>query len=390
MTRFHLFTLIFSMFLSATYAQSSMGIDFKELSFTEALEQAKEQDKIIFIDAYAVWCGPCKQMDKNVFSLTEVGKVYNDKFINLKIDMEKGEGVELASRFGVRAYPTFLFVDGTGDVVHRSIGYQQAPQFIELAGVASDPSKQLGAKSRKYEEGNRDPEFLMEYVDDLMDVMDPKANEVIEAYLETQESWDNEPSMSLIMKSVNQADGKLYDYMIANHQAFIEQFGADAYEQKVYGSAMRTMMANDDLNVASAARIFDKAYQEASEKLQYQFKVDYHFRNGEHEEFANAAIALHETYPIENAMQLNQYAWHFYENIDDKKLLKKGLGLAQASVGIWRMYENLDTLAALYYKLGKKKKAKKAAAEAIEMAEKMGIDPKDTKDLLAKMNKKKK
>lgn len=390
MTKLFFFTLVFSLFISATYAQSSAGIDFQSLSFEEALTQAKEQDKLIFIDAYAVWCGPCKQMDKNVFSQTEVGKVYNEKFINLKIDMEKGEGVELAGRFGVRAYPTFLFVDGSGEVVHRSIGYQQAPQFIELAEVANDPSKQLGAKTRKYEEGNRDPEFLMGYVDDLMDVMDPKASEVIEAYLDTQESWDNETSRSLIMKSVNQADGKLYDYMTENNQAFIDQFGEDAYEQKVYGSAMNTMMANDELNVPAAARIFDKAYPEASEKLQYKFKADYHFRNGEHEEFAKAAIALHEAYPIENAMQLNQYAWHFYENIDNKKLLKKGLKLAEASVEIWKLYENLDTLAALYYKLGKKRKAKKAAAEAIEIAEKMGIDPTETKELLAKMEKKKK
>jgi uncharacterized protein YyaL (SSP411 family) len=58
--------------------------------------KAKKENKLIFVDAYASWCGPCKLMVKNIFPLKTVGDYYNSHFINAKIDMEKGEGIELA------------------------------------------------------------------------------------------------------------------------------------------------------------------------------------------------------------------------------------------------------------------------------------------------------
>src|SRR5690606_40768831 len=81
------------------------GIQFQKNTFGEMLEKAKKENKLIFIDAMAVWCGPCKLMDKNVFSQKPVGDYFNANFINGKFDMEKGEGLELAARYGVRSYP---------------------------------------------------------------------------------------------------------------------------------------------------------------------------------------------------------------------------------------------------------------------------------------------
>lgn len=371
------------------FAQEKAGIAFQELSFQEALEVATREDKLIFIDAYAVWCGPCKKMDKDVFSIREVGDVYNQKFINLKIDMEKGEGIGLAQTYGVRAYPSFLFIDGNGEVAHREIGYQPAQQFIELANVASNPDTQMGNMSKKYNEGKRDPEFLIKYVDALMDVMDPRASEVISTYLKTQKDWNSDETRTLIMKSVESASDSEYNYIVENRKAFIKQFGEEQFEQKIYRSVVTAMMTEGDVSITRANEWFDKSYPENSEKLKLRFEMDYYRRNGDHKEFANAVLAFHKAYPITNAMELNSYAWSFYEHIDDKKLLKKGLKLAEESVSIWKQYENMDTLAALQFKLGKKKKAKKSALEAIALAEKMGIDPTDTKELLEKMGPKK-
>ena len=82
------------------------GIVFFNGSFAEALAEAKKTNKALFVDFYAVWCVPCKQMAKNVFTLEEVGNYINKHFISLQIDAEKPENVEIAKQYKVEAYPT--------------------------------------------------------------------------------------------------------------------------------------------------------------------------------------------------------------------------------------------------------------------------------------------
>ena len=108
------------------------GIAFKQLSFNEALKTAKSSNKLIFLDAYASWCGPCKFMDANTFKDPDVAKFFNENFINLKVDMEKGEGPSLAQRFKVTAYPTLLFIDGDGEVFHKILGAKQPGEFLSI------------------------------------------------------------------------------------------------------------------------------------------------------------------------------------------------------------------------------------------------------------------
>jgi len=108
------------------------GIQFKNISFEEALKEAKATNKLIFVDAYAVWCGPCKWMAANVFTEDVVGDFFNENFINLKIDMEKGEGPALASKYQVRAYPTLFFIDGNGKVVKKVLGAQPTEKLMEI------------------------------------------------------------------------------------------------------------------------------------------------------------------------------------------------------------------------------------------------------------------
>ncbi len=117
-------------------AVSAQGINFFEGTWQELLAHAAKEDKLIFVDCYAVWCGPCKMMDKNVFTADTVGGYYNTHFINYKMDMEKGEGVTVKQQYEIRKYPSFLFLNAKGEVVHRAIGYKQPEPFIELGEEA--------------------------------------------------------------------------------------------------------------------------------------------------------------------------------------------------------------------------------------------------------------
>ncbi|MFM9944264.1 MAG: thioredoxin family protein [Bacteroidia bacterium] len=112
------------------------GIKFFHGSLKEAKAKAKKENKLIFIDCYTTWCGPCKSMAKKTFVNKEVGEYFNKNFICLKIDMEQGEGPALAGSYSVEAYPTYLFIDSKGTLKHRDLGFIDASRFIEVGKTA--------------------------------------------------------------------------------------------------------------------------------------------------------------------------------------------------------------------------------------------------------------
>lgn len=142
----------------------SQGIEFDHGTFNEALVKAKKENKLIFMDCYTTWCGPCKYLSKNIFTQKEVGDFYNKNFVNLKMDCEKGEGPALATKFGVNSYPSLLFIDANGNAIHKLVGGMPAEDLIKGGKAALNPAMRIGTLKAKYEEGNRELEFLMTYL----------------------------------------------------------------------------------------------------------------------------------------------------------------------------------------------------------------------------------
>lgn len=108
------------------------GIQFTDEAWAAILKKAKAENKIIFLDAYASWCGPCKLLQKNVFTRADVGEIFNKNFINVKVDMERGEGPQLARQFPLEAYPTLFFIEPSGKIVRKVVGYRTPEQLIAL------------------------------------------------------------------------------------------------------------------------------------------------------------------------------------------------------------------------------------------------------------------
>lgn len=119
-----------------TTIDSETGIVFFQGTWAEVMAEAAKQNKLIFVDAYAVWCGPCKWMTANVFNQASVGEFYNKNFINYKFDMERGEGKTFARNFRITAYPTLVYTDAQGKEVFRSLGAKNSEQFISVGNSA--------------------------------------------------------------------------------------------------------------------------------------------------------------------------------------------------------------------------------------------------------------
>ena len=116
-------------------------IQFTAASWHEILTTAKKENKPIFLDISASWCGYCKRMKANVFTEPEVAKLYNSTFINVSVDGEKGDGIELAKKYGVKGYPTFVFINPNGELIMKASGYRAPEQFVELGKTAINKSK---------------------------------------------------------------------------------------------------------------------------------------------------------------------------------------------------------------------------------------------------------
>lgn len=144
---------------------SAQGIEFTEgKTFSEVLALAKEQGKLVFMDCYTSWCVPCKRMANEEFVKKEAGDYFNPRFVNLKMDMEKGEGPELADRYDVSAYPTFLILEPDGTLRGRTVGSASIDAFIQKIEALVAEEKGLGWYQKKFNGGERDEQFLKEYI----------------------------------------------------------------------------------------------------------------------------------------------------------------------------------------------------------------------------------
>jgi len=136
MTRKYIMMICFTLLMGWSVSASSQGISFFKGTFDEALAKAKQENKLVFVDFYATWCGPCKQMAEKVFTDEEVGKYMNDKFVCMQIDVEKeGWQKETAGNFNVTVLPTLIFFKADASVASRLAGAREKADLLNAAKV---------------------------------------------------------------------------------------------------------------------------------------------------------------------------------------------------------------------------------------------------------------
>ncbi|MDV7698035.1 thioredoxin domain-containing protein [Chryseobacterium soli] len=365
----------------------AQGIKFEDSNFAAILAKAKKENKLVFIDAYASWCGPCKLMVKNIFPLKTVGDYYNGHFINAKIDMEKGEGIGLAKKYNVKAFPTYLFINGDGEEVHRTLGYVEENDFIQFAKDAGDPNKRLTSLKQKFENGEKDPEFLKNLAGLTLYNDAEFSGKVLDRYFQSKESLDQE-DVQMLLAGTQSSDSPLYKVFKARKPEVVKVIG-DKYDKfdkninlntilkKSYNADTKTW--NDNYFMAESQKFLTK---EEAEKTLKRVKASRALKDKDIATYEKLTLELYKDYSAASSEELNSLAWNFFENVNTKSSLEKAVTWAQESVKKDQNYANTDTLANLYNKVGDKKKAKMWAEKSIELAKSTGQDSGDTEKLL--------
>ncbi|MCK6609145.1 MAG: DUF255 domain-containing protein [Bacteroidia bacterium] len=125
--------IIYGFKKTTSQTKTDEGIQFFTGTWQQALDKAKKENKYIFLDAYASWCGPCKMMKKKTFTDKAVGEFYNKHFVCVAIDMEKpGDGSALADKYSVEAYPTLIYLQSDGKFIGKAMGFRKSKEFLEM------------------------------------------------------------------------------------------------------------------------------------------------------------------------------------------------------------------------------------------------------------------
>ncbi len=228
-----IFLFVLLLFSLSLCAQDN-GIRFFHGTWDEAIALAKKEKKKLFVDFYTEWCGPCLNMSLTVFVLPQVGDVYNKNFICLKIDAEKGEGKELAKRYGVNSYPTYIFVNPKNqEIIHRSGGNKPAEDFLYDAQGAINPKLGSVYMDKKYASGKYDLNFLKGYVRYKKSSLSRDVQKYFDELISKGAKLTDADVWNLYCESIRGYDNPYVKEISDNYDQFVELFGKKNVDEKL-------------------------------------------------------------------------------------------------------------------------------------------------------------
>ncbi|WP_336733239.1 thioredoxin family protein [Chryseobacterium sp. VD8] len=362
---------------SAITAFAQEAIKFEDLPFKDLIAKAKKEKKIVFLDAYASWCGPCKMMERNVFTQKSVGDYFNANFVNARFDMEKGEGRDIAVKYGVRSYPTYLFLNGDGELVSQNFGYMEGSMFLTMAQDVNSPNNKKGSLKERFAKGEKDPEFLINIMKLNSSSDFNFAKQASERYFDNKKATEefSKDDVGLLLYFLKSTEDKNYKVFTDRKAEIVKFLPEETYKEfdnqiklgKIVEQSIdqQNKKINEDYFMKNAEPLVGK--HDAELKLN-QTKLGYYEQNANFPEYEKAALAYYRNSEAFEPNELLKAAWVFAEHIKTQSSLKKAAEWAEKSVMRGESSENTYILAKLYFLTGNKEMAKTYAEMSKNMA----------------------
>ena len=388
MKRSIIFIFLFSISLSS-YAQ---GIEFVHVKWQEAMEMAKEQDKLMFVDSYAEWCGPCKRMAKNEFVKADVGAIYNENFINLKLDMESKNGRTFDSKYPVSAYPTMFFLDGEGKVVKKIKGGQKGEQLISMAKQAIKGHDTSGKYKEKYDTGDRSYDVVYSYVEALNRSGKPSLR-ISNDYLKSNPEITKEEKLKFYHVATVDADSKIFDMMIENKSDIISVVGAEAFDKKVTSACNKTVnkaVEYETETLLEEAITKSKALSSGSEEYGLSAKMSYAKSMKNKPMYASAAKDISKIYLKGEVDKINDIVLTIHKIFgDDTEMLETAKDISKKYFKKSKSVNSALAYSKTLMLLNNYEDAEKVLNKGLKNAEKSGESSKSLEMMLKVLEKKK-
>ncbi|MBU1820247.1 MAG: thioredoxin family protein [Bacteroidetes bacterium] len=363
---------------------ASAQINFEKASWDKIKAKAKAEKKLIFVDVYTTWCGPCKMLDSQVFSNRELGHRMNAFFVSYKADAES-HGRSLAAQFGVNAYPTGLFLDADGNLLHKFIGFKPVPEFANEANVAiqtTENGQLFTLYETAFEQGNRTPELVYTYLK-FRRVYGLPTHDLLETVLKKmpQDSLLLPHWQQTVIENTQWAEGRGFAWLLTQKQRpnlknklefIISNTVQKAHEEKDRKLFQNTLPYLDSIQAPEVARELKTRYTMsfASVTKSYDQLADAAEQYLEQEIIPVLAANSRETSPetYQKAIdQLTNVCWMYSEYVKKDRLTK----VCDCVAKVIEKEKNpvlLSHYASLLYKQGDYDSALAAQTQAVELA----------------------
>jgi thioredoxin-related protein len=356
------------------------GVHFEhDLSWSAIQARAMTENKYIFMDCFATWCGPCRYMRTTVFPQEESGNFFNDRFISVEVQMDTtvkdnehikswyADAHRIMTQYAIQAFPTYLIFAPNGQVLHRIVGGREtAREFIDVARQSFDTTKQYYTQLRQFTGGRRDSAFLHRLAAQSLDVYNLRdGHQVFEAWLKTQPSPFTPAGLGLMERFTQHTTDPGFALFL-HHAAQADRIlGAGTAERLVRDILIRQYVApqirlagSNGPDWKSIQRAVAASYPAQAAEVTARGKVQYYQAKRDWPHFQTTVVTYMQKYGAHaTPEELNEFAWTVFSNCPDMSCVTEALDWSRRSFKSKPVPGYMDTYANILYKMGKKEEA---------------------------------
>lgn len=354
----------------------AQGIEFFHGNWNEALEESQNSGRPIFVDAYAKWCGPCKRMAATTFKDGDVGEYFNKNFVNVKIDAEEGEGITFRKKYPVNAFPTLFFIDAKGELIHQAVGAQDVKGLLKLGEFALGKVDYSREYATEYENGNREPELIFNYVQALNKSNKPSLA-VSNEYLRTQKDLTTEFNLRFIHEAAVEADSRIFGLLIKHQKEIGMLVGLQSLRDRILFACENTAQKAIDFQSAElleeAKTKIKEQYPEKAATFAARADLNFYKAARDAKNFAKACGNYAKIVANGSPRELNKLAEGIMASFgNDSNCMKLAEKYAKEAADKGEGFEYQLTYAEVLFQNGRKKQALEVANNALSLAKKAG------------------
>jgi len=400
------------------------GVHFESgLSWGQVLVKAKAENKYVFVDCYASWCGPCKAMDQRVYTNDTVGEAMNARFVSVKLQMDTSkkdddavkawyaDAHRLMTTYKISAFPSFLFFSPDGKIVHRGMGLHKVADFVKLIAKAQDSAKQYYTLLAAYRGGVKDFAVMSSLANDAKKFNEPElASSIAADYLHdhldklSYAEMCNKKDLNFIagFAKVLSSKDKVFRCLF-EHGELADSAMQDKDFAKRFVNYVVTKEEITPAITAAKAKNMEPDWNTIGKRIKHRFgqnhveenivnaKVDWYKSQKDWKNYTKYLVMQMDIRGIQNIPNglmgifvLNNGAWDIFQYSNNRAELKTALTWVDRALQMDTAKLSatmMDTKANLLYKLGQKQAAIQLETKAAQMAP----DAKDIQNDLQKM-----
>ena len=285
-------------------------IRFFKGTWEEVVAHSKEVNKPIFVDIYATWCGPCKWMERDVFTSDHAGKYYNENFVNYRVDAEEEEE-EFVESMNIEAFPTLAYFNAEGQLLKKEVGALNAEGFVALGEEVNRLMKSLSKGTPKV----ADREAYADYVAYMAGVDKKAAGELAQTYMKAYSGIEDEHTWKILEMLVENTSDAYFENILEGIGVYAEMESFISFFNKMYSNTISRAVEQEDY--ASVTRFKDFEYEVRREldaldapREAYDLETDatYYKKAGMYDEFIETTDKRLMTYYKDDAETLSETA----------------------------------------------------------------------------------